>query len=223
MSLGTRHVRSRASLNKFPLSLILPQRSNTAIYSYWFMSISTANIHTTPLDFFHFPSHPHRDAGYINSSWADKFRALLEEKWWNIRKREAFLVLLFFFFFFCCRKWRDSSPDSRDDRSWSGCFLWDRKPCWPSYGALAVCRPPFSPLHFDCWSLHCDGSKDMLQPARQPAVGETGQTAQPLVLGATIQQQAQMGDMGYWVAEMHSWIGVGCEWWTWNSFTRKKE
>lgn len=99
MSLGTRHVRSRASLNKFPLSLILPQRSNTAIYSYWFMSISTANIHTTPLDFFHFPSHPHRDAGYINSSWADKFRALLEEKWWNIRKREAFLVLLFFFFF----------------------------------------------------------------------------------------------------------------------------
>lgn len=96
MSLGTRHVRSRASLNKFPLSPILPQRSNTAIYSYWFMSISTANIHTTPLDFFHFPSHPHRDAGYINSSWADKFRALLEEKWWNIRKREAFLALLFF-------------------------------------------------------------------------------------------------------------------------------
>lgn len=96
MSLGTRHVRSRASHIKFPLSLILPLRSNTAIYSYWFMSISTANIHTTPLDLLHFPSYPHRDTGYINSSWADKFRALLEEKWWNRRKRDTFLALLFF-------------------------------------------------------------------------------------------------------------------------------
>lgn len=33
----------------------------------------------------------------------------------------------------------------------------------------------------------------------------------------------QLEDLEYWVAEMHSWIVVGCEWWTYNSFTRKEE
>lgn len=77
-NLGTRCIKgwSRGSKTEVPLSLIClrHQTSNGVIRWFWFMCKSTTNTHTTPLRLLHFPSLLCRDSGYINSSWAHKFR-----------------------------------------------------------------------------------------------------------------------------------------------------